>query len=111
MKIVSLVERGGEKCTHVVANVTAKNLRPIMKAQIAAEARLMTDEHYAYIKIGREFASHEVVNHHSGEYARGDATTNTVESSFAILKRGLYGTFHHVSEEHVKRYAHEFDVR
>jgi hypothetical protein len=45
------------------------------------------------------------------EYARGDVSTNTVESSFALLKRGLVGTFHSVGEQHLQRYATEFDFR
>lgn len=72
---------------------------------------LTTAEKLVYKKIGKEFDSHESVNHSAGEYARGDVTTNTVESSFAILKRGLYGTFHNVSEQHLQRYANEFDFR
>jgi transposase-like protein len=111
MKIVSLVERNGEKRSFHLANVTAKTVTPILKAQVAAKARLMTDESSVYTKIGREFAEHGVVTHSAGEYARGDITTNTIESSFAILKRGLYGTFHHVSEKHLQRYATEFDFR
>lgn len=61
-------------------------------------------------QIGKDFASHETVNHAKGEYARG-VTTNTVESSFAIFKRSLYGTFHHVSEAHLQRYATEADFK
>lgn len=111
MKIVSLVERDGEKRTYHVANVTAATVRPILNAQISKKARLMTDEAAIYVKAGREFAEHGIVNHRSGEYARGDITTNTVESSFAILKRGLYGTFHSVSEQHLQRYCNEFDFK
>jgi transposase-like protein len=111
MKVVSLVEREGKKRSYHVANVTAATVRPILKAQVSEKARLMTDESSVYTKVGREFAEHGVVNHSDGEYARGDVTTNTVESSFAILKRGLYGTFHHVSEKHLQRYATEFDFR
>lgn len=111
MKVVSLVERNGHKRSYHVAAVNAATLRPILKAQIAKKARLMTDYAKVYKKIGSEFASHESVNHSAGEYARGDVTTNTVESSFAILKRGLYGTFHNVSEQHLQRYANEFDFR
>lgn len=51
------------------------------------------------------------MKHGEGEYAREDVTTNTVESSFAILKRGLYGVFHHVSKAHLQRYATEFEFR
>lgn len=111
MKIVSLVERDGEKRSYHVANVTAASVRDILKKQVDEKARLMTDEAAVYTKVGQEFAEHGVVNHKSGEYSRGDVSTNTVESSFAVLKRGLYGTFHHVSEKHLQRYANEFDFR
>lgn len=111
MKIVSLVERDGEKRTYHVANVTAETVRPILKSQVKASARLMTDEAAVYTKVGREFAEHSFVRHGAKEYARGDVCTNTVESSFAILKRGLNGTFHSVSEKHLQRYCHEFDFR
>ena len=111
MKVVSLVERDGEKRSYHVTNVNAATLKPILKEQIAAKTRLMTDDAKVYRKIGKEFASHEVVNHTAGEYSRDDITTNTVEASFAILKRGLYGTFHSVSEQHLQRYATEFDFR
>lgn len=111
MKIVSLVERNGEKRSFHVADVTAATVAPILREQIAKKTRLMTDEARIYTKVGREFAEHGVVKHKAGEYSRGDVTSNTVESSFAILKRGLYGTFHSVSEQHLQRYATEFDFR
>lgn len=111
MKIVSLVERDGQKRSYHVANVTAETVRPILKSQVKASARLMTDEAAIYTKVGREFAEHSFVRHGAKEYARGDVCTNTVESSFAILKRGLNGTFHSVSEKHLQRYCHEFDFR
>ncbi len=71
----------------------------------------MTDSASYYRSAGKQFASHEYVDHSTKEYARGDVTSNTVESSFAILKRGLTGTFHSVSEKHLQRYADEFDFR
>jgi transposase-like protein len=111
MKVVSLVERDGQKRSFHVANVTTKIVTPILRAQIAKKARLMTDDTSVYNKVGKEFASHEKVNHSAGEYVRGDVTTNTVESSFAVFKRGLYGIFHSVSEQHLQRYANEFDFR
>lgn len=111
MKVVSLVERNGKKRSFHVANVTIETVTPILRAQIAEKTRLMTDETSVYNVAGKDFSSHEKVNHGKKEYARGDVTTNTVESSFAILKRGLYGTYHHVSEAHLQRYATEFDFR
>lgn len=79
MKVVSLVERNGQKRSYHVANVTAKTVTPILREQIAKKARLMTDETTVYNQVGKEFASHEKVNHSAGEYTRGDITTNTVE--------------------------------
>lgn len=78
-------------------------LAPILKAQIAAEAKLMTDESGVYTKVGREFAEHGVVTHGIGEYVRGGVHTITIEGYFSIVKRGLNGVYHHVSPEHLKR--------
>lgn len=111
MKVLSLVERGGEVRSFHVPNVTAKTLKPILQAQIAKEAHLMTDEMSSYTGVGREFANHSVVRHSAKEYARGEAHTNTVEGYFSILKRGLIGTYHHVGEQHLLRYVKEFDFR
>lgn len=111
MKVVSLVERGGKKYSFQVPSVNAKTLRPILNGMISRDAALMTDEANQYKSIGPDFASHEFVNHSVKEYARGPITTNTVEASFALLKRGLVGTFHHVGEQHLQRYVHEFDFR
>ena len=59
-------------------------------------------------RIGWNFAKHEAVNHSKDEYVLHDGdkaiTTNTVEGFFSILKRGVYGTYHHVSEAHLGRY-------
>lgn len=61
--------------------------------------------------VGSEFDKFERVNHSIGEYVRGDAHTNTIEGYFSILKRGINGTYHHVSRQHLKRYLGEFDFR
>jgi transposase-like protein len=111
MKVVSLVEREGFKRSFHVRSVNAKTLGPILRSYIARDAALMTDEANAYKAIGQHFASHEFVAHSQKEYARGPITTNTVEASFALLKRGLVGTFHHVGEQHLQRYINEFDFR
>jgi transposase-like protein len=106
-----MTERNGTKRSFHVPSVNAKNLRPILEAQIAKKAALMTDEAKVYVPLGKDFASHQTVNHAAKEYSRGDVTTNTVESSFSLLKRGLIGTFHHVDEWHLQRYVTEFDFR
>lgn len=109
--VFSLVERGGAVRSHHVANVSGKTLRPIIKAQVDRKSILMTDEAGQYREVGREFARHGTVNHGIEEYVRGDAYTNTVEGYFSILKRGITGVYHHVSQAHLKRYLAEFDFR
>ena len=109
--VVSLVERDGKTCSFHVANVTAKNLRPILVQHASRKSHLRTDESGVYWSTGEEYATHATVNHSEGEYVRGDAYTNTVESHFALLKRGVYGTFHNISEAHLSRYLAEFDFR
>jgi len=111
--VFSLVERGGKVRSVHLPSVNAKNLRPILNEQIkdAAQTRLMTDGEGQYRLVAPMFASHDVVNHGAGEYVRGDAYTNTVEGYFSILKRGIIGTFHHVSPQHLQRYVTEFDFR
>lgn len=112
MKIVSLVDRStGEKRSVHVADVTSETLGAVLVKHVSRDARLMTDEARVYESQGKRFASHETVNHSQEEYARGDVTTNTVEGSFGLLKRGLIGTFHSVSEQHLQRYCTEFDFR
>lgn len=71
----------------------------------------MTDSFPVYQGLKNEFAGHEIVDHATGEYVNGDAHTNTVEGWFSLLKRGVMGTFHHVSEEHLDRYVDEFAFR
>ena len=111
--VMSLVERKGQvRSFHLrVANVTAETVKPIIAEVLSTDSHFRTDESGIYWKIGETFASHRTVNHAASEYVRGDAHTNTVEGYFSIFKRGIYGVYHHVSQEHLKRYLCEFDFR
>lgn len=110
--VVSLVERNGETRSFHVANVTATTLRPVLVKFADRASHLMTDDAAVYMGIGKEFAAHGTVAHSAGEYHRKEFWhTNTVESHFALLKRGIYGTFHSISEAHLHRYLAEFDFR
>ena len=111
--VFSLVERGGRVRSRHMENISARNLRPVLDEQLGdiGNTHLMTDGEGQYRIVGPMFASHQVVNHSIGEYVRGDAHTNTIEGYFSILKRGIIGTYHHVSGEHLKRYLAEFDFR
>jgi transposase-like protein len=111
MKVLTLVERGGKARSYHVPAVNAKTLKPIINEQVSEDANIITDEAAQYTTLGKEYASHGVVRHGIGEYVRGPIHTNTIEGFFSLLKRGLVGTFHHVGEQHLKRYAGEFDFR
>ncbi len=112
--VVSLVERDGSKRSMVMERVTSANLGAALTANVAAGADVMTDAYPAYRRVMGDF-THRSVNHSAGEYARREgemvAHTNTVESSFSLLKRGVYGTFHSVSKKHLHLYLAEFDHR
>ena len=101
--------QGSLACT--CRSVNAATLRPILEAQLDKDSILMTDGEGQYRILGPMYARHEAVNHSIGEYVRGDAHTNTIEGYFSILKRGIIGTYHHVSQQHLKRYLGEFDFR
>jgi transposase-like protein len=109
--VMSLVERGGKVRSFHVPEVTAATLRPILVDAIAKDSHFRTDESSVYWAVGEQFATHRTVTHSIGEYVRGDASTNTVEGYFSIFKRGIYGCYFHVSQQHLKRYLCEFDFR
>jgi transposase-like protein len=112
MKVLSLLDREtGAVRSFTNPDLTAKDIHPIMLANIAREARLMTDEARLYWKIGKDFASHESTTHARFEFARGDVTTNRVEGYFSIFKRGMRGIYQHCGEQHLHRYLAEFDFR
>lgn len=107
--VFALVQRGGKVRSPHVANVSAKTLGPILREQLDEATSVMSDDGGA--RVGRMFATHQTVNHSIGEYVRGEVHTNTIEGYFSILKRGITGTYHHVSPQHLKRYLAEFDFR
>jgi len=112
MAVLGLVDRetGRSRLFHV-EKAAGKLIQPIVLANFAREARLMTDENTMYRKIGRQFAEHSAVKHYEKEYVRGDVTTNTVEGAFSIFKRGMKGVYQHCGEKHLHRYLAEFEFR
>ena len=107
----AMVERGGKvRSTHLPA-VNSSNVRRILTEQVREATNIVTDTSPIYRWVGKDFASHATVNHTIDEYVRGDAHTNTIENYFSILKRGIVGTYFHVSPQHLKRYLAEFDFR
>ncbi len=109
--VFSLVERNGKVRSYHVCDVKAETLRPILMKQIHKDTHIMSDDAVQYPKACKSFKKHSSVNHSAGEYSRGKAHTNTVEGYFSILKRGVIGTYHHLSSHHLHRYVTEFDFR
>jgi transposase-like protein len=114
--VVALVERdtlagNGQVRSFHVANVTAKTLRPLVVTNITRDTYLLTDRASHYRRVGKEFAAHGSTDHGERQYAQGENHTNTVENFFSIFKRGVIGTYHHLSEAHLHRYTAEFDFR
>ena len=112
MKILTLIDRETRQAkSTVIQTLRLSDLAPVMRKNIAREARLMTDEARHYIILGREYADHQFVTHGKEEYVRGDTHTNTTEGFFSIFKRGMRGIYQHCDEKHLHRYMAEFDFR
>jgi transposase-like protein len=110
--ILSLVDRGsGQVRSFHVEGTSAADIVPIIKANVAKETAMMTDEGGHYFSLGDHFASHESVSHKADEYVRGSVHTNTVEGYYSVFKRGMKGVYQHCSEKHLHRYLAEFDFR
>jgi transposase-like protein len=114
--VVALIERGGEMRTAVVSSVTVKNLRQVMQECVDTSSTINTDDSTIYRKRLNAYKAHRVVNHSAKEYVLKmpdgiPAHMNTCESFFSLLKRGVAGSWHHVSRVHLPRYAGEFAFR
>ena len=110
--VLTAVDREtGRARSQVIENTSSWAVGPALQSFVSPNARLVTDEGRWYLRHGRDFASHETVNHSKGEYVRGDVTTNTVEGTFSVFKRGMRGIYQHCSTKHLHRYLAEFDFR
>jgi transposase-like protein len=114
--VVALVERGGDMKARVVSNVTQKNIGRVLHGCVRRDATVNTDENLAYRNPLKEWKKHNTVVHSKFEYQRRNADgtvsgVNRCESFFSLLKRGVYGSWHHVSREHLPKYANEFAFR
>lgn len=108
--ILTLVSREGESRSFHIANADRENILPIIRENLAAEAKVITDDAGYYRNLDKEFM-HAFVNHSAGQYGRGEIHTNTIEGFFSIFKRGMKGVYQHCSEKHLHRYLAEFDFR
>jgi hypothetical protein len=108
--VFAAVERGGQIRRRIVPNVTGKTLKREMKRVIDPRAKVMTDDYKGYWNVNLPFeGGHHRINHSARQYAIGDIHTNTVESSHALVKRGIVGIYHNVSREYLHRYLWQYD--
>ena len=109
--VVALVQRDGDVRSFPIRKVNSRTMSALLRKQVSKKVHLMTDDSNIYPKIGKKFNRHSTVNHSIEEYVRGDVYTNNAENYFSILKRGIIGTYHHISNEHMPMYLAEFDFR
>jgi transposase-like protein len=110
--VLALIETDGSMHSQPIQRVDAKTLRSVMQERIDPDACIVSDEHPSYPLAAAVFPVHETVKHKDDEYVNPRGyTTNTAESYFALLKRGIHGSFHHVSKKHLHRYCDEFSFR
>ena len=108
--VLGMLKRGGKVVCRVVKDTSKKSLTvPILKT-IKRTATLFTDEWGGYDTVGKLYTRY-IVDHSSGQYVYGDATTNRIESFWSILKRGIIGIYHKTSRKHLHRYVNEFVFR
>jgi transposase-like protein len=115
--VLSLVERGGSVRSFHVDSTKKVDVLPIIKANVAKDSHVMTDEANQYAQLGDDFADYDAVDHGRGEYAYAKrktgvvVTTNSAESYYSVFKRGMTGVYQHCDEKHLHRYLAEFDFR
>ena len=112
--VIGVVQRSGNVRFRMMERLTAKKIGEVIAEHADPRGRLITDDLNLYQPVGRAFTGgHHTVNHSAGEYVRKgtDIHSNTIESVFSLLKRGVYGTFHSISRKHLPNYLNEFEFR
>jgi len=107
--VMGIKERGGRVKARMIKDTSSRTLQGEIKRTVTQGATVYTDDHRGY--HGLLTYKHEAVRHSVGEYVRGMASTNGIESFWALLKRGLYGIYHQMSPAHIDRYVTEFCFR
>ncbi|MCS1408088.1 MAG: hypothetical protein M2R45_01253 [Verrucomicrobia subdivision 3 bacterium] len=109
--VLGMRERGGKVKAFPVPNTSKEYLQRLIKKHVRPGSTIYTDEHRSYQGLANAGYNHESVNHKQGEYVRGAAHTNSLESFWAVLKRAYHGTYHWFSPKHMASYVREFTGR
>lgn len=108
--VLGIIERSGKVVLRHVPNATKRNMADFIEQHVPEGSKVYTDEYRGYKGLGKTY-THDTVNHSLQVYVAGDVHTNTIENFWSVLKRGLYGVYHQVSEKHLERYLDEFSAR
>ena len=109
--VIGAIERKGNVVAKVIGSMDAPTLSGFVRKTVSEKVDLLaTDENpaYDYVRVG---TAHEKVKHSAGEYVRGEVHTNNIESFWSLIKRGVVGTYHHVSKDYLPLYLNEFSWR
>lgn len=109
--IFGILERGGRVRTLHLGKLEGKGMRLLLSKIVDKRSRIFSDEFTGYRGLDKMFKSHEIVNHSAYQYVDGDKTTNSIESFWSQLKRGILGVYHKTSKKLLYRYCHEFEFR
>jgi transposase-like protein len=109
--VLGMRERGGRTRAKVTELRTLDAIHGEIHANVEIGSQLYTDDHMVFSDLDGLFFRHDAVSHAAGEYARGPVSTNSIESVWAVLKRGIHGVYHHASPKHLSRYIDEFTFR
>jgi transposase-like protein len=109
--VLGMRERGGKTLAMPIESRDTATIEAAIHANVEVGSTLLTDEHPSYADMDGLFFRHEAVNHSAGQYVRGMAHTNGIDSVWAVLKRGVHGVYHQISKKHLGRYVDEFAFR
>lgn len=109
--VIGLLERGGRIKLKVIEKANGLNIKPVIAEAVGADAHVVTDGFGAYKGLDKLHKAHHVLNKEKEEYVKGEYHTNTLEGFWTLLKRGIYGQYHKVSNEHLQSYLDEFTFK
>ena len=110
--VIGAISRKGNVVCQMIENTDTDTLTGFVNTVTSDKVELVaTDEHKGYDAIEVYGSKHEVVKHSQGEYVRGKVHTNNIESFWALLKRGIIGTYHNVGKGYLPLYLNEFTFR
>lgn len=108
--VLGILQRNGQVYAVPVIDTKAKTLLPIMVDTVQSGSTVYTDEFQVYTALGKNF-NHDFVRHSADQYVSGNVHTNNIENFWSLLKRGIFGVYHQVSDKHLGRYVNEFTFR